>query len=150
MLENIAQSTQEDYRTKALALFGVPVAQGENPKRLMQKAYLAYSTISSIKAEDGTFVRAKWQDQISHEHKIHGEIMTKLGAGERVEGIEKDPLESKEADMSYDYNMVPGFLRREKSSGGDEKYHLQPHEKSIKAVNKMLEKAKNKKKEKLS
>lgn len=150
MLEDIAQSTQEEYRAKALTLFGVPVAEGENPKRLMQKAYLAYSTISSVKPEDGTFVRAKWQDQISHEHKIHGEIMTKLGAGERVEGIEKDPLESKEADMSYDYNMVPGFLRREKSTAGDEKYHLQPHEKSIKAVNKMLEKAKNKKKEKLS
>ncbi len=49
--------------------------------------------------------------------------------------------------MSYDYNMVPGFLRREKSTAGDEKYHLQPHEKSIKAVNKMLEKVKNKKKE---
>lgn len=112
----------------------------------MQKCYLVYSSISSVKSEDGTVVRAKWQDQISHEHKIHSEILRKLAQGERVDGIEKDPLESKEADYSYDYNIVPGFLRREASQRYDDKYHIQPHEKSIKMVNKMLEKVKNKKK----
>lgn len=125
----------------------MPVRDEDNPKRMMQKAYLVYSTISSVKSEDGTVVRAKWQDQISHEHKVHADIMTKLASGERVDGIEKDPLESTEADYSYDYNVVPGFLRREKSTTGDDKYHLQPHEKSIKMVNKMLEKVKQKRRD---
>jgi len=90
----------------------------------MQKCYLVYSTISSVQNEDGTFVRAKWQDQISHEHKIHSEILRKLSHGERVDGIEKDPLASTEPDYSYDYNIVPGFLRREASQRNEEKYHI--------------------------
>jgi hypothetical protein len=109
---------------------------------MMQKAYLVYSTISSVKSEDGTVVRAKWQELVSHEHRVHSDIMKKLAMGERVEGIEKDPLESTAPDYSYDYNVVPGFLRREKSTTGDDKFHLQPHEKSVHLVNKMLEKAK--------
>lgn len=87
------------------------IPEGENPKRLMQKAYLMYSTVSTIKSQDGTPVRARWQDQISHEHKLHAEIVNKLAAGERVEGIELDPLENKDPEYSYDYNVVPGFLR---------------------------------------
>lgn len=95
-----------------MKLFGIDIPEGENPKRLMQKAYLVFSTISSLKSQDGTPIRARWQDQISHEHKIHGEIISKLALGERVDGIEVDPLENQDQDYSYDYNIVPGFLRK--------------------------------------
>lgn len=81
-----------------MKLFGVEVPAGDNAKRLMQRAYLKYSTISSIKSTDGIPVRAKWQDQISNEHKVHQEIMAKLAEGERTEGIENDPLENKDPD----------------------------------------------------
>ena len=63
--------------------------------------------------------------------------------GERVDGIEKDPLLDIASDISYDYNIVPGFLQREQSmSGGDDKLRIQPHPESLKHVEKMLKKAK--------
>jgi hypothetical protein len=92
VLEDINNTTQEEYRRRTFELYGIPLKDGDNPKRMMQKAYLVYSTISSVKPEDGTVVRTKWQDQISHEHRVHSDIMKKLAMGERVEGIEKDPL----------------------------------------------------------
>jgi hypothetical protein len=99
ILENIQNHTQELYREKALELFKIKVPAEENAKRMMQKAYLVYSTVSSIKQEEGQpVIRSRWQDQISAEHKVHSEILTKLQNGERVEGIEKDPLESAEND----------------------------------------------------
>ena len=149
LLAKITETTQEGYRAKALELYGVPVPTGQVPKRVMQKAYLVFSTISTLKNEDGTPIKAKWQDQISHEHKVHSEIIDKLAKGERVEGIETDPLESKDADYSYDYNVVPGFLRKETSTSGDI-YHLQPHGKSIQHVEALLAKHKAKKAAKLA
>lgn len=75
ILEKIQQGNQEVYREKALKLYGVTVPEGDNAKRLMQKAYLVYSTVSTMKDADGNPIRARWQEQISHEHKIHGEIV---------------------------------------------------------------------------
>lgn len=50
ILDEISITNQEIYREKALKLFGVEIPAGDNAKRLMQKAYLKYSTISSIKS----------------------------------------------------------------------------------------------------
>jgi hypothetical protein len=41
-------------------------------------------------------------------------------SGERIEGIENDPLASTDAEYVVDYNMVPGYLQREKSIRGEE------------------------------
>jgi hypothetical protein len=67
----------------------------------------------------------------------------KLQNGERVDGIEKDPLDSAENDYQYDYNMVPGFLKREESVAGESKPILHPHDKSLAYVNKMLKKGRD-------
>jgi hypothetical protein len=53
---------------------------------------------------------------IQTEQKQHAELLNKLQHGERVQGIEKDPLESAEADIVVDYNNIPGFMRREQST----------------------------------
>ena len=51
--------------------------------------------------------------------------MTKLQHGERVDGIEKDPLASAEPDVVYDYSSIPGFLKREQSSiSGEDKLRI--------------------------
>lgn len=42
--------------------------------------------------------------------------MEKIKAGERLEGIEEDPILSKECEYEYEYNMIPGYLKREESS----------------------------------
>lgn len=57
-------------------------------------------------------VRSKWNEQIQHEQKLHGELLEKIRQGERIAGIEKDPLDSAEMDVVTDYSMVPGFIQR--------------------------------------
>ncbi len=74
----------------------------------MQKAYLVFATISSLK--DGSFHRSHWEDQISNEQKVHSELLQKIQLGERVEGVEQDPLKANVDDYSYEYNAIPGFL----------------------------------------
>jgi hypothetical protein len=44
ILDEITNNKQEIYREKALKLYDVEIPQGEVPKRLMQKAYLTFST----------------------------------------------------------------------------------------------------------
>lgn len=69
-------------------------------------------------------------------------MLEKIRSGERIPGIEKDPLESADTDVVVDYSVVPGFLQREKSIvSGEDKLRIQPHAGSIKNVNKMLSKA---------
>jgi hypothetical protein len=80
---------------------------------MMQKAYLKFSTVSSIRRPGMPHERSRWQDLIQHEQKLHGEILGKLQNGERVEGIEKNPLLSESQDVVYDYSNVPGFLQKE-------------------------------------
>lgn len=73
--------------------------------------------------------------------------MAKLAQGERTEGIEQDPLENTDPDYTYDYNVVPGYLKRELSISGEDKIHIQPHAKSIQHVEAMMEKFKKKRQE---
>lgn len=47
--------------------------------------------------------------------------------GERVPGIEKDPLLSQDADIIQDYKSVPGFMRKETSTSGEEKLRMETH-----------------------
>lgn len=126
ILEKIANESQETYREKALGLYGVVVPEGEKAKRLLQKAYLVYSTTSSIRAAPGQPVlKSRWNEQIQAEQKIHGDILTKIQNGERVEGIEKNPLDSADTDVVVDYSSVPGFLHREKSTiSGEDKLRI--------------------------
>lgn len=66
--------------------------------------------------------------------------MKKIAKGERVEGIEHDPLENAESDYKMDYSMIPGYLKREESSMGTDKLKIEPMADSIKFVNKILDK----------
>ena len=52
MQEKIKNEEQEDFRRKAMELFKVPLLEGEQPKQLLQKAYLQFSSVSSIKESD--------------------------------------------------------------------------------------------------
>lgn len=74
ILGTIGDKYQESYRIGALKLFNVEVPEGQIAKRYLQKAYLKYSSISSLKTEPGQpVVRSKYNDQIQHEQKVHGE-----------------------------------------------------------------------------
>jgi hypothetical protein len=71
-------------------------------------------------------------------------------AGERIEGIENDPLVSTESEYVVDYNMVPGYLKRENSIRGEETLKITPHAHSLKHVEAMLKIGRKKKQERLN
>ena len=48
--------------------------------------------------------------------------------GERVPGIEKDPLLSAETDIVMEYNMLPGYIKKETSTFGEDKIRVALHE----------------------
>ena len=126
-----------------MKLYGVEIPKGEVPKRFLQKAYLQYSTQSTVKSSSSEpNPRSHWQHQISSEQKLHSEILHKIQSGERVDGIEKDPLASVEPDIVMDYSAIPGFLQREKSTTGEDKLRVKPSHESIKQVEKFMQKFK--------
>ena len=73
--------------------------------------------------------------------------MNKIKKGERVNGIEKDPLESQEVDIVIDYANVPGFLRKETSTQGDDKLRIAAHEGGVDTVKNVLDRFRQKKEE---
>ena len=60
-------------------------------------------------------------------------------------GIEKDPLLSAEADIVMEYNIIPGYVRKETSTIGDDKLRVAPHKGTTDAVKSALDKFKQKK-----
>ena len=68
--------------------------------------------------------------------------MTKISLGERLEGIENDPLLSDSNDYAYEYNAIPGFLQRESSVAGDVKLKMQPRDQSLKNVEQFMHRSK--------
>ena len=67
--------------------------------------------------------------------------------GERVAGIEKDPLQSADSDVVIDYANIPGFLRRETSTMGDDKLRMALHGEGVETVKNVLDKFRKKKEE---
>ena len=47
--DTIKQEEQEGFRRRAMELYKVPLEEDEEPKIVLQKAYLKFSTVSSIK-----------------------------------------------------------------------------------------------------
>lgn len=84
---------------------------------------------------------------LSQEQKTHGELLDKIQKGERVPGIEKDPLLSAEVDTVMEYNMIPGYVRKETSTIGDDKLRIAPHRGTTDAVKSAMDKFKQKKKD---
>ena len=82
---------------------------------------------------------------MSQEQNTHIELLDKLQKGERVPGIEKDPLLSAEADIVMEYNFIPGYDRKETSTIGDDKLSVAPHKGTTDAVKSALDKFKQKK-----
>ena len=72
-------------------------------------------------------------------------MLNKIQKGERVNSIEKDPLLSAETDIVVEYNNVPGFLRRETSTQGDDKLRIAPHDGGVDTVKNVLDKFKKSK-----
>ncbi len=139
----IKNEEQEEYRKKALALYGIDIPEGHTAKQLLQKAYIKFSTISSIVEKSKTdkkFYRSHFQVLLQQENKTHAEILDKIQRGERVNGIEKDPLLSAEADVVMEYNMIPGYIRKETSNMGDDKLRIAPHKGTTDAVKSALDK----------
>ena len=147
----IKTEEQDGYREKALALFGIQIPPGHTAKQLLQKAYVKFSTVSSIteksnKSGDKKFYRSHFQVLIQNENKTHSELLDKIQKGERVTGIEKDPLLSAETDIVMEYNMIPGYLKKETTTFGDEKLRIAPHKGTTDAVKNVMDKFKQKKK----
>jgi hypothetical protein len=146
----IKNEEQEKYREKALALYGIEIPAGHTAKQLLQKAYVKFSTVSSIvenNKSDKKFYRSHFQVLVQNENKTHAELLDKIQRGERVSGIEKDPLLSAETDIVMEYNMIPGYLKKETSVLGDDKLRITPHKGTTDAVKSAMDKFKNKKKE---
>lgn len=51
MQDEIKTNEQEDFRKKAMVLYKVQLPEGEMPKQVLQKAYLQFSSVSSITAD---------------------------------------------------------------------------------------------------
>lgn len=120
----------------------------------MQKAYLKFSTVSSITEAQGKLPgntsipqKSHWNAFIQAEQKTHTELLNKIQKGERVNGIEKDPLLSADTDMVVEYSNVPGFLRRETSTQGDDKLRISAHDGGVDTVKNVLDKFRKKKEE---
>ena len=65
ILDKIGFEKQEQYRIEAMKLFGVEIPKGEVPKRFLQKAYLQFSTQSTVKSSASEpNPRSHWQHQI--------------------------------------------------------------------------------------
>ena len=146
----IKTDEQEKYREKALALFGIQIPLGNTAKQLLQKAYVKFSTVSSLtenNKSDKKFYRSHFQVLIHTENKTHAEILDKLQRGERVNGIEKDPLLSAETDMVMEYNMIPGYVKKETSTLGDDKLRITPHKGTADTVKSAMDKFRQKKHE---
>jgi len=68
ILEKIGLEKQEKFREAALKLYGVDYPKNDIPKRILQKAYLVFSTVSSIKPKEGEpVIRSRWSEQIQQE-----------------------------------------------------------------------------------
>jgi hypothetical protein len=150
ILLKIKTDEQDTFRIKALALFNIQIPQGNTAKQILQKAYIKFSTVSSLVENNKTdkkFYRSHFHVLLTQEQKTHGELLDKLMKGERVPGIEKDPLLSTEADIVMEYNMIPGYVRKETSTIGDDKLRIAPHKGTTDAVKSALDKFKQKKKE---
>ena len=95
----------------------------------MQRCYIKYAT-----GPGGS----KWNNQIDNEQKVHYEVLERLRKGQNVSNITQDPLLSVEPDYVVDYSNMPGFQSH--VSVNDDKMKVQPSEKSVEYVQKMLAK----------
>ena len=127
----IKNEEQEGFREKALALYGIEVPLGHTAKQILQMAFVKYSTVSSITEKgksDSKFYRSHFSKFIATEQKNHLELLEKIQRGERIPGIEKDPLLSAESDIIMEYNMLPGYVRKETSTvGSGDRLRMAPH-----------------------
>jgi hypothetical protein len=48
IFQKIKKEEQENFRIKALKLYGIEIPEGDTGKKLLQKAYIKFSTVSSI------------------------------------------------------------------------------------------------------
>ena len=48
IFQKIKKEEQENFRIKALNLYGIEIPAGHTGKKLLQKAYIKFSTVSSI------------------------------------------------------------------------------------------------------
>ena len=91
----LTEAIMEEQRKKVFELFDIKT--DESHKKVLQKAYLKYSTV--VREEGGEGIRATWQSQVTHEQKVHLELCDKLFKGEAIPGIESDPLLDREPDF---------------------------------------------------
>lgn len=140
LLSKIQETKQEEFRKKILAQNGIVLPDNVPPKRIMQKAYLTFSTMRV----SGLPNNKPWMSRVQHEHQIHAKIFDKITRGEKVEGIEENPLEGKDID-NYEAMLVPGTLFKRKNDKGEEEVSLQPDEKSLNEADALLKRHKTKK-----
>lgn len=65
---------------------------------------------------------------------MHLELCERLFKGEKLEGIESDPLLNKESEYEIDYTQIAGFYRRENSTYDNPKIKIAPNPKAVKHV----------------
>ncbi|CDW88771.1 UNKNOWN [Stylonychia lemnae] len=131
ILTEISDNYQEIFRGKVFELFNIPVEPGQTAKRMMQRAYLTYSTVGDPIKDCG-----EWQGLVAQEFQIHNQIIEKLSKGERVKDIEVDPLSITDLNITYaNYGQSIATLEKASNNSGKESLSLKPSEEGINDIN---------------
>ncbi len=78
MVENIKANESEEFRRKALEFYKVEISKNEKPTRVLQKAYLNFSTDLSISESDRC---SSLMDPLQSSKKNNLEMILKLLKG---------------------------------------------------------------------
>lgn len=95
----------DEIREKVYDLYKISKIADQPVKKTMLKAYCTYA------------VDHNWQQQIIAEQKIHKDLIVKMKKGEKITGMDHDPLESVEDDYA---------LRLHPSASTNDKTLIQP------------------------
>lgn len=129
-------------------------SQVEQPvaKRIMQMAYISYASVGSAPMVQTEKVeRSRWADQVTEAANHHARLLDKMKQGELYDHIEIDPRDSKEADEKMSLAGAVNrdqALNQQKTFLADKAAHSEPvPPKATKFVNKFVEQAKEKAKQ---
>jgi hypothetical protein len=115
----------------------------QEAREYMQKAYVTFSTISSInKVSKDETKRSRWADLVQQVAMEHSRYIAEFAAGKFYANIDKDPRDNAHADDKVDLKSLsqykPGFSSQ-KTMIADDKVHVRPVKKSAdKYIDKMI------------
>lgn len=79
------------------------------PRRVMQRAYVTYATVSSKDPKTGQPIRSIWADQVNQCAAQHAQYIKEFEQGQFYSNIGQDPRESPDADEKIDITSFPKY-----------------------------------------